>query len=295
MQDEKTPLHVAAERGRTQVVEALIDKFKSSIRARTRDGSTLLHIAALSGHADTALAFLKRGVPLYMPNKRGALGLHSAAAAGFNDVVKMLIARGTSVDIRTKDNYTALHVAVQSGKANVVETLLGFGADVHVHGGKIGETAVHVAAALPGDNTECAQMLLKSGAQPNVTQTDGQTPLHISCRTGNTQMIKLLLYEGGDPRLKSASGETPLHVAAQNCHCEAVRLILEHLTQITSKEEVREYVNSKTEEGLTAVHYAAQILSDQVTYDGEDAKLISTLIDYGGQCEIQTFTVSSSW
>src|SRR5690606_21340390 len=131
--------------------------------------------------------------------------------------------------------------------------------------------------ALPGDNTECAQMLLKSGAQPNVTQTDGQTPLHISCRTGNSQMIKLLLYEGGDPRLKSASGETPLHVAAQYCHCEAVELILEHLTQITNKEEVKEYVNSKTEEGLTAVHYAAQILPDQVGYEGEDAKLISTL------------------
>uniref|UniRef100_A0AC35GDL7 Uncharacterized protein n=1 Tax=Panagrolaimus sp. PS1159 TaxID=55785 RepID=A0AC35GDL7_9BILA len=143
--DEKTPLHIAAERGHTHMVENLIDRFGSSIRARTRDGSTLLHIAALSGHADTALVFLKRGVPLYMPNKRGALGLHSAAAAGFNDVVKMLIARGTNVDIKTKDNYTALHVAVQSGKASVVETLLGFGADVHVHGGTIGETALHVA------------------------------------------------------------------------------------------------------------------------------------------------------
>lgn len=42
------------------------------------------------------------GVPLFMPNKKGALGLHSAAAAGFNEVVKMLIARGTNVDIRTR-------------------------------------------------------------------------------------------------------------------------------------------------------------------------------------------------
>lgn len=79
-------MHVAAERGYTHIVEILIDKFGSSIRARTRDGNTLLHIAASNGHADTALAFLKRGVPLAMPNKMGALGLHSAAAAGFNDV-----------------------------------------------------------------------------------------------------------------------------------------------------------------------------------------------------------------
>ena len=79
-----------------------------------------------------------------MPNKKGALGLHAAAAAGFNEVVKMLIARGTSVDIRTKDNYTALHVAVQSGKASVVETLLGAGADIHVRGGELGQTALHI-------------------------------------------------------------------------------------------------------------------------------------------------------
>uniref|UniRef100_A0AC35GCF3 Uncharacterized protein n=1 Tax=Panagrolaimus sp. PS1159 TaxID=55785 RepID=A0AC35GCF3_9BILA len=134
-------------------------------------------------------------------------------------------------------------------------------------------------------------MLLKSGAQPNVTQTNGQTPLHIAAKSGNSKMIKLLLYEGADPRLKSDNGETPLHVSAKFCHCEAVELILKHLEEIQTKEEVAEYVNSKTEEGLTAVHCAAQILqgnSEDSTH--EDAKLISTLIDYGGQCEIQTFT-----
>lgn len=70
--EERTALHIAAERGHTKIVETLVDKFGSSVRARTQDGSTLLHVAALSGHADTALAFLKRGVPLYMPNKTGS-------------------------------------------------------------------------------------------------------------------------------------------------------------------------------------------------------------------------------
>lgn len=57
--------------GKTSIVELLIDKFGASIRARTKDGSTMLHVASLNGHADTALAFLKRGVPLHMPNKKG--------------------------------------------------------------------------------------------------------------------------------------------------------------------------------------------------------------------------------
>ncbi|VDK85211.1 unnamed protein product [Onchocerca ochengi] len=100
--EDRTPLHIAAAVGHTNVAELLIEKFGGSVRARTSDGSTLLHVAALSGHASTALTFLKHGVPLCMPNRRGALGLHSAAAAGFEDVVQMLIARGTNVDIKTR-------------------------------------------------------------------------------------------------------------------------------------------------------------------------------------------------
>lgn len=88
----------------------------------------------------------------------------------------------------------------------MVETLLGFGADVHVHGGQIGETALHVAAAVPGIDTECSQLLLRSGAQPNVTQSDGQTPLHIAARSGNANMVRLLLSEKADPRIRSNVG-----------------------------------------------------------------------------------------
>ena len=66
---DRTPLHIAAERGHTHIVEVLVDKYRANISARTKDGSTLIHIASQFGHPDTALAFLKKGVPLHMPNK----------------------------------------------------------------------------------------------------------------------------------------------------------------------------------------------------------------------------------
>ncbi len=68
-QDENSPLHLAAANGNTKTVntiyfdiydivyllqvETLIDKFGASIRARTKDGNTLLHIAAEHGQAQT--------------------------------------------------------------------------------------------------------------------------------------------------------------------------------------------------------------------------------------------------
>ena len=62
-------MHVAAENGHTAVVELLVEKFKASVAARTKDGSTLMHVASTCGHPETALMFLKKGVPLHMPNK----------------------------------------------------------------------------------------------------------------------------------------------------------------------------------------------------------------------------------
>ena len=46
-----------------------MDKYRCSPSLRTKDGNTLMHIASEFGHQSTALLFLKKGVPLHMPNK----------------------------------------------------------------------------------------------------------------------------------------------------------------------------------------------------------------------------------
>uniref|UniRef100_A0A914VF90 Uncharacterized protein n=1 Tax=Plectus sambesii TaxID=2011161 RepID=A0A914VF90_9BILA len=205
-----------------------------------------------------------------MPNKTGALGLHCAAAMGHTEVVKTLIAKGTPVDIKTKENYTALHVAVQSGKADVVETLLGHGADVHVQGGPLGETALHIASGLTGpDARACAEMLLKSGAEANVPQSNGETALHIAARFGRPDMIRLLLSEEANPMATSETGETTLHVAAKNCNFEAAQIIIKYVEEHGGQAAVKRLVNSRNTEGLTSLHYAAEIRPDQLHHSGE--------------------------
>ena len=51
----RTAMHMAAEKGHTSTVEFLADKFRASVFDRTKDGSTLMHIAALNGHPETAM------------------------------------------------------------------------------------------------------------------------------------------------------------------------------------------------------------------------------------------------
>lgn len=101
-----------------------------------------------------------------------------------------------------QDNYTALHIAVESAKPAVVETLLGYGAEVHIQGGKLKETPLHLGARVP-DGDRCVLMLLKSGANPNITTENGQTPVHVAARYGNVNALDLLMEDMGDPVLKS--------------------------------------------------------------------------------------------
>ncbi len=101
-----------------------------------------------------------------------------------------------------QDNFTALHIAVESCKPAVVETLLGYGADLHIQGGKLKETPLHLGARVP-DGDRCVLMLLKSGANPNITTEDGRTPVHVAARYGNLTTLDLLLQDKGDPLIKS--------------------------------------------------------------------------------------------
>ena len=111
--EDRAPIHLAAERGYSSIVEFLVEKFKASIYERTRDGSTLMHIAAVNGHPDTAMILFERGVPLLMPNKFGARGIHTAAREGHVSVIDKLIKNGEAVDSKTGDGKTALLLAVE--------------------------------------------------------------------------------------------------------------------------------------------------------------------------------------
>ncbi|XP_030045854.1 serine/threonine-protein phosphatase 6 regulatory ankyrin repeat subunit B-like [Microcaecilia unicolor] len=282
---DRSPLHVSAERGHTNIVEVLTEKFHSNVLARTKDGSTLMHIASQHGHPDTALAFLKKGVLLHMPNKTGALCLHAAAKQGHAAVVKALLQKGARVDARTKDNYTALHIAAQHCRPLVVQTLLGFGAQVQLKGGKAQETPLHIAARIQ-EGEKVAEMLLKSGADVNVEQENGETAMHIAARHGNLKMITALIEEGGELIWQSKAGESPLHIAVQHCHLPVVEEILSFLVNEKSHLETTACVNQQNKEGETPLHLAAAVMKTMIHLEEEDSKIIRILMEYDADISI---------
>ncbi|XP_022687869.1 transient receptor potential cation channel subfamily A member 1 homolog [Varroa jacobsoni] len=292
--EDRTPLHIATQQGNVAVVELLIDKYKASLHHRTKDGSTLMHIAAEAGRPEAALVFMKKGVPLHMSNKAGAKTIHVAAQKGFVEVVRTLLQRGEHVDVKTNDGHTALHIAVTHGQALVVETLLGFGAAVQLKAGTNEETPLHIAARTKGGD-QSAELLIKSGAAVNAKDTNGEIPLHFAAREGHLRTVRLLLADKAIPDLLNIRGESPLHVAVTNCHFEVAQALLDHWDRVmcgpdAEEEEKSKLANQRNNNGENSLHYAATITERQKHYPTEDRDMMRLLLAHGGDVGAETKT-----
>jgi ankyrin repeat protein len=83
-----------------------------------------------------------------------------------------------------------------------------------------GETALHWAVSR--QHTEIVTMLLEAGANPNVPDNDGYTPLHDAAEMGDCSparaMLEALLAAGADPSQQEKNGRTPLDLAESTGH-----------------------------------------------------------------------------
>ena len=111
-------------------------------------------------------------------------------------VGKALAAGGKVTATERLTDFTPLHKAAQWRRAAVVEVLAANGANVNSKT-SIGHTPLHVAAYrapkdVVGDDPEAAKALLAVGADPNIQDNVGGTPLMRAIVVGNTKIAVFL-------------------------------------------------------------------------------------------------------
>ncbi|KAK8602184.1 hypothetical protein V6N13_058164 [Hibiscus sabdariffa] len=82
-------------------------------------------------------------------------------------------------------------------------------------------------AALRGDDLLLHQ-LLKRGLDPNESDNNGRTALHIAAAKGSENCVLLLLDYGADPNCKDSEGSVPLWEAMSGGHDNVARLLQEN-------------------------------------------------------------------
>ncbi|XP_055629469.1 ankyrin repeat domain-containing protein 54-like [Toxorhynchites rutilus septentrionalis] len=87
------------------------------------------------------------------------------------------------------------------------------------------------------NNTELLQEMIEKDFNPDTREaTFNRSALHIACSRGFTDSVKLLLENGANPNIRDLNGNTPLHLASCTEHIAIIDLLLKYGTNVTLKD-----------------------------------------------------------
>jgi uncharacterized protein len=214
----------AAKAGDAGRLGALLDNDPTLMsNARNETGVSAFMLAVYCGHSDVVNLLLDRGIEL---------NIFEAAAAGQTRRIEILLDRDPAlVNAHSPDGFTPLTLASFFGRKEVIEILLARGADPEiVSKNAMGVRPINSAMAhrQPQVALAMGEMLLAHGANPNVAQMGGWTPLHEAAAHGHADKARLLLTHNADPNALSDDGKTPLQMALDANHTEVAEILRQH-------------------------------------------------------------------
>ena len=191
-------LHAAAAAGNVAEIEKLAG---AGVRLEDKDGNsrTPLHVAVFMGKRDAARALLRLGAnPNTLDGQRYDI-ITIASVANDVPMLKLAIEGGASAkNITSPYDGTALIAAAHLGHAEVVRTLIAAAAPLD-HVNNLGWTAL-IESIVLGDggknHTDTLDALVKAGANLNLGDRSGFSPLRLAKVRGYSKMARVLEAAG---------------------------------------------------------------------------------------------------
>lgn len=202
--------------------------------------------------------------------KKDGRALFDAAKAGDEVLVRRLIAEGSDLDYQFGGDST-LENAIRYRKVNVARILLEAGANPNFQDSEYGGTPLFIAAQMRDDDT-LALLLGKYRANPNLTTKSGRTALHQAAEFSNAGGTAMLLKAGANPNVVDDQGRSPLDLA-RSSDASYVIIHLEPVTDLALIAQLRAKAESRPAPTPTPV---AVVVQDD---DEDDYELNQVMLD----------------
>ncbi|XP_014206888.2 histone-lysine N-methyltransferase EHMT2 [Copidosoma floridanum] len=244
-QDQRTGLHLAAERGFLACVHVLVQA-GAQYDVLDRNQWSPLMLAAVNGKVEVVRYLMRVGADVTLKGEDGMTALHIAARAGHLEVCKVILSESkvprTLVDSVDDGGWTSLIWACEFRHVEIAEFLLDNKCDPLIRDAEQ-NIALHWSAY--SGSHEITEMLLNFGCDANVVNIHGDTPLHIASRRDQYSVCVLLLSRGAKIREKNNLKETAI-----DC-CTGVGDTLSVLKLNFKLNQRSENINEKTVKILT--------------------------------------------
>ncbi|MBB3342278.1 ankyrin repeat domain-containing protein [Luteimonas sp. RC10] len=206
------------------------------------DPEVALYAAARAGRVERALALIEAGADvraLPPPETRDQRSL-AVLAAVLPDLrlLRELIARGVDVNA-AHAGMTPLLAATRDswhGRPDAVMTLLANGADPRVTDHE-GNTPLHLAAR--SSDPGVVALLRDAAAELDVTNHDALTPLGVACAAGNWRLAKFLLEHGARPEVEGATPALLAAAGGDEDDAAGVQLLIRHKGRVDARDRQR--------------------------------------------------------
>lgn len=191
------PLHEAAQRDNDTSIKQLLSS-GSELDARDPSGSTALLVATRANAINAARALIDAGANVNAKDHIHDSAYLYSGARGHLEILKMTLDHGADLKSTNRYGGTALIPAAERGHVETVRTLVKAGVSVD-HINSLGWTAL-LEAIILGNGGESHQrivtILLDAGADPNLADRDGVTPLQHAQSRGFHEIAQSLLAAG---------------------------------------------------------------------------------------------------
>ncbi|XP_059226620.1 E3 ubiquitin-protein ligase mind-bomb isoform X2 [Stomoxys calcitrans] len=214
--DGDRAVHHAAFGDEPAVIE-LLSKAGADLNARNKRRQTALHIAVNKGHLNVVKTLLSLGCHPSLQDSEGDTPLHDAISKEHDEMLSLLLDYGADITLTNNNGFNALHHASLKGNPSAMKILLTKTNRPWIVEEKKddGYTALHLAAL--NNHVEIAELLVHSGkANMDRQNVNLQTALHLAVERQHVQIVKLLVQEGANLNIPDKDGDTPLHEALRH-------------------------------------------------------------------------------